>query len=197
MSIFTAGIIAQLEDIYLGPTGQWNVLLNFSFSSFVQAIIILILIIATIVFLAMLLLGGIQWISSGEDKNLLEAAKNKISNALIGLLILFSTWAIIGLVECFFGVSIRHLELRGVDISPPTADFCASLGGGDDDSGGQVEGGGLAPGTGVTQCPCNNSGCARLGQDGYLAGNSYLCTDTGWQLQGPSDFFTITCYSCP
>lgn len=62
----------------------------------------LLFIIGAIVFLFIMLMGGIQWISSGGDKAALESARGKITNAIIGLVILLGTFAIIKLIETFF-----------------------------------------------------------------------------------------------
>ena len=68
-------------------------------------------VIAAVIFLFMMITGGIQWISSGGDKQGLEAARGKISNALIGLVILFATFAIIRLIQTFFGIHILTIDI--------------------------------------------------------------------------------------
>ena len=65
-----------------------------------------ILIGAGLIAFVYLLLGGIQWITSGGDKAGVDAARQKILAAVIGLIIVFATWALIGLVEKFLGVTI-------------------------------------------------------------------------------------------
>ncbi|MFH0863778.1 MAG: hypothetical protein V1858_01665 [Candidatus Gottesmanbacteria bacterium] len=72
--------------------------------SLITAGVGLILIIATILAFLYLVWGGVEWITSGGDKAGLEAARNRITNAFIGLIIVFSAWAIILLVQQFFGV---------------------------------------------------------------------------------------------
>ena len=98
------------QIINIGPQpGQWFVLSQFSFATVISALITLILVIAAIVFVFMLLWGGFRYISSSGDKAQLEQARGTITSALIGLTILFATWAIINLVENFFGISILNL----------------------------------------------------------------------------------------
>jgi hypothetical protein len=55
---------------------------------------------ALLVFLY-LIMGGIEWITSGGDKGKTESARNKITAAVIGLVILAASWAILGLVLQF------------------------------------------------------------------------------------------------
>lgn len=97
------------------PTGSgFENLTNISFASLVSAAIQIVLIVAAIVFFFILVLGGIKWITSGGDKGQTEAARNQITAALVGLVIVFAAWAIIQLIETFFHVSI----LGGLNILP-------------------------------------------------------------------------------
>ena len=71
----------------------------------------LALVIGALIFLFILIIGAIQWMTSGGDKASLEGAKGKISNAFIGLVILFATFAIMLLIENFFGIKILSLDI--------------------------------------------------------------------------------------
>ena len=63
-------------------------------------------IIAGILVFAYLVWGGIQWITSGGDKANLEAARGRISNALVGMAIIAAAYAVILLLEYVFGYTI-------------------------------------------------------------------------------------------
>lgn len=65
-----------------------------------------LLIIAALLAFLYLILGGIQWITSGGDKTGMEAARNKITHAIVGLIIVGAAWAIMTLVQNFLGVTI-------------------------------------------------------------------------------------------
>ncbi len=71
-----------------------------------------LLIVAAVVFFFMLVIGGIKWILSGGDKGKTEEARNQITAALVGLVIVFSAWAIAQLINAFFGVNILKLDLN-------------------------------------------------------------------------------------
>ena len=58
-----------------------------------------------------LIMGGIQWITGGGDKSQLEQARNKITNALIGLVIVAAAYAVFTLVGQFFGLDVKSLKL--------------------------------------------------------------------------------------
>lgn len=65
-----------------------------------------LLIIAALLAFFFLILGGIQWITSGGDKAGMEAARNKITHAIVGLVIVGAAWAIMILVQNFLGITI-------------------------------------------------------------------------------------------
>lgn len=66
---------------------------------------------ATIAAFFFLLWGGIQWITSGGDKAGVEAAQHRIQAALLGLLIVFSIWALFTVVGNFIGINPFNLTL--------------------------------------------------------------------------------------
>lgn len=99
------------NNINLTPPGQFTNLTAITPAGLVSAVIGIIMIIAGLVFFFMLILGGIKWITSGGDKAQTESARSQITAALIGLVIVFSAWAIIELINTFFGVNLLSLEL--------------------------------------------------------------------------------------
>lgn len=72
----------------------------------VKGIIQFILVIAFVLAFLLLLIGGVRWITSGGDEKGVASARNTITAALIGLVIVLLAYAIIRLVELFFGVNI-------------------------------------------------------------------------------------------
>jgi len=72
----------------------------------ISALVGTLLIIAALAAFFYLILGGIQWITSGGDKTGMEAARNKITHAIVGLIIVGASWAIMLLVQRFLGVEI-------------------------------------------------------------------------------------------
>lgn len=78
-----------------------------------------------IIFTFMLIIGGIEWISSGGDKVAYENAKKRITNALIGITILLGFFAILSLVECFFGIGLRRVTIGPFNIRFIGSPFCS------------------------------------------------------------------------
>jgi hypothetical protein len=86
------------------------------FQKIVPAAITLAFIIGALIFFFMLIVGAIKWISSSGDKQALESARGTITSALIGIIILFATFAIIRLIEHFFGIKILTLDIGSLVI---------------------------------------------------------------------------------
>ena len=53
--------------------------------------------------IAFFLLGAFEWITSGGDKTKVENARNKITSAVIGLVIVAASYALINLIVNFLG----------------------------------------------------------------------------------------------
>jgi uncharacterized membrane protein len=82
----------------------------------ISAAVGVLLILAALIAFLFLIMGGIQWITSGGDKAGMEAARNKITHAIVGLIIVGAAWAIMTLVQNFLGVQIIG---NGLDLPKP------------------------------------------------------------------------------
>lgn len=71
--------------------------------SLITAVLSFVMIIAALLVFLYLILGGIEWITSGGDKGKTESARNKITSAVIGIIILAASWAILLLILQFLG----------------------------------------------------------------------------------------------
>ena len=78
---------------------------------FLTNFITLALMAAGVLSFTMLLWGGIAYITAGGDKEATQNAAKKISAALIGLVIAFSVFAIIKLVDTIFGTTITEFRI--------------------------------------------------------------------------------------
>lgn len=65
-----------------------------------------LLIVASLLSLAFLIMGGIQWTMSGGDKAAVDSARKKITYAIIGLVVSFSAFLIINTVGAYFGINL-------------------------------------------------------------------------------------------
>lgn len=72
----------------------------------VGSFIRLILIIGFVVAMIYFLFGAVKYITASGDKAAIESARGHIANAIIGLVLLLSVFAILFFIETFFGVKI-------------------------------------------------------------------------------------------
>lgn len=75
----------------------------------VSNIVSVAFIVSGIAFFILLVMGGVQWLTSGGDKGKIESAQKSITAALIGLAIVASSYAIYNLVLYFFGINLDAL----------------------------------------------------------------------------------------
>ena len=73
---------------------------------FISNMINFVITIAAIAFFAYFVMGGFQYLTSSGNKEQIETAQKRISNALIGLAIITASWAIWKIVIYFFGIDI-------------------------------------------------------------------------------------------
>lgn len=106
-------LLAQVtgQKIDLNPGAGFESLTNLNFPGIINILVRFMVIIAAVIFFFMLVIGGIRWIASGGDKAQTEGARNQITAALVGLVIVFAAWAIAALIHSFFGVDILNLTL--------------------------------------------------------------------------------------
>lgn len=108
-------LIARIVNTPLGP----NIAL-LSGPGFIQGLIktgiTAVFAIGGTFFLFYLLYGGILWISSGSDKAKLEDARSTLVNALIGMFVLISSYALVRMAEGLFGINILLIDISSLII---------------------------------------------------------------------------------
>ncbi|AKM79857.1 TPA: hypothetical protein DEQ95_05605 [Candidatus Beckwithbacteria bacterium] len=87
------------------PTGIKDI------SKLLSGLIQVAMIIAAILTFAFLVWGGIQWILSGGDKQQTQAARDRITMALVGLGIVAAAWALMKVIGFFFGIDVFSFNI--------------------------------------------------------------------------------------
>ncbi len=103
-----APIYAADSAITIAPKSGSSLepLSNLTAGGIISGAISLVLIVVALVFFFILIIGGLKWITSGGDEKKVAAARAQITNALIGLVIVFAAWAIMKLIGVVFGIDI-------------------------------------------------------------------------------------------
>lgn len=109
-SVFAQVINIQRPTVAGRPVGFGDI------GEFINNGITLAFILAIIVVLVMFVWGAVQWIFSGGDKEALVAARGRIINALIGLVILAVAFAIFVIAGQFLGFQVGP---GGIDLPIP------------------------------------------------------------------------------
>lgn len=100
-------VLAAVQDIKIDePSGGVK-----DFGMLLSAGLQVALIVAAVLTFAYLIWGGIQWITSGGDKAAYEAARSRITAALVGLAIVAAAWALMKLIGYFFGVDVFNFSI--------------------------------------------------------------------------------------
>jgi hypothetical protein len=73
--------------------------------------ITLLLLLAILLSLAYIVIGGFKWITSGGDKQKLESARMTIIYAIVGLVIAFFAFLIINIISAVIGVNLLFIQV--------------------------------------------------------------------------------------
>ena len=65
-------------------------------------------IIAALWFLIQFIIAGFNWINAGVDKGRAQEAREKITNAVVGLLVVVSAWVIVAIIGSLVGLEILN-----------------------------------------------------------------------------------------
>jgi len=84
---------------------------EFELGTLISNLIAAGIIIAGLLTFLYLVWGGIQWLTSGGDKAGLETDRERITNAIIGLILVVASWAIITLISNFLGFPFPCLPI--------------------------------------------------------------------------------------
>jgi hypothetical protein len=151
--------------------------------SYIRVIWNTVQIIGGLLVLFYFILGGVDWITSHGEKGKVEAARNKMTQAVIGFIILISTFTIVG----FLGTLIGFDFLRPVFLPPGATAPASSNKGASNVQGGGTDGGSnggpqrscLDDAVG-DKCGCWCAGCGGFcGDPGVRQG--FTCEDQQWQ----------------
>lgn len=93
-------VFAQIdvgEEIDPGPGFAANI------GSLINGVLSFVMVLAALLVFMYLIWGGIEWITSGGDKGKTESARNKITAAVLGLIVLAASYAILLIALNFIG----------------------------------------------------------------------------------------------
>lgn len=102
--LLTQVSVVLADDVTITRNPTWITITDIG--TLISGLVALAMAIAGLLAFVYLVWGGVEWISSGGDKAGLEAARNRITNALVGLFIVAAAWAVTILLQKFFNIQI-------------------------------------------------------------------------------------------
>jgi hypothetical protein len=106
--------LASIPIDIVPQTGPAQQISDISAPAVVATLINILLGGAGVISFIYLLLGGWNWIMAGGDKDSLDKARRKVSGSLVGLAIVFSSYALIYLMRTFFGVDLIRVNIEPI-----------------------------------------------------------------------------------
>ena len=103
-------ILAEDTPINIDP----GTTANFELPALITAAVQAVIVIAGLLTFAFLVWGGIEWLTSGGDKEKYEAARGRITAAVIGLVIVVAAWAILNVITSF--LNLENWELGRIKL---------------------------------------------------------------------------------
>ena len=61
---------------------------------------------ATFTLFLCIIWSGFQWLTSGSEKAAIQTARTRLTNCLVGLSIISLAWAVILIIQYFFGIEL-------------------------------------------------------------------------------------------
>lgn len=125
-TIFAPSLVIAQEDIELpigqvakdkevtGTTNYDPEDANAGFGALIEQILTIVVAIAAIILLLMLLWGALEWLTSGGDKGKVEKARNRITQAIMGMIVLAATIALFVFLQ-----DALNFEIFNVTSAPP------------------------------------------------------------------------------
>lgn len=105
----TVGSMLPMAGMVKAAEGVGNITISpgtgyaTDFGVLFSSILNIVMLIAALLVFGFLIMGGIEWITSGGDKGKTESARNKITSAIVGLLVVAASYALVTLVVRFLG----------------------------------------------------------------------------------------------
>lgn len=74
----------------------------------ISNVLVVLTIVSGLAFALYFLLGGLTWITAGGDKGKIEAAKAKMTNGAIGMIVIAVSYAVVWIVGKALGIDILN-----------------------------------------------------------------------------------------
>ena len=102
---------ANSQELDISAPSDFESLGKLTLDNAIPSLINVIYIISSLTFFFILISGGLKWLTSGGDEKKLASARSQITHGLVGLGIVFFTWAFTTLIGQLFGFEISDITI--------------------------------------------------------------------------------------
>lgn len=115
---FGDGITPNSDGVFAPPVLDNITVLSYT-NSTISFLITLMTTLGGLFFLYQLSMGGINWLNAGGEQKKVQESRDRITQGVIGLIILVASYAVVGLIGTVFGIEILNpgqfvAELLGI-----------------------------------------------------------------------------------
>jgi hypothetical protein len=120
---FGEGLKPPSQGVFAPPTLDNTTILTYT-NRTISFVITLLTVLAGLFFLYQCLMGGFAWLNAAGDQKKVQEARDRITQGVIGLLLIVGSYAIVGLIGTIFGLDILNpagfLETTFIPATSPT-----------------------------------------------------------------------------
>ena len=110
--MFTGNSVYADQTVDPCATSNFNILCNASPAHALGSILTAVFVIALVLTLAYLIYGGVRWVLSQGDKVKVDAARQHIINAIVGIILIFLSYFLLNIVaQMFFQTNLSNLTV--------------------------------------------------------------------------------------
>lgn len=112
MSFFTKAAYAQITNPALPFAGQGSG--ELIIGNLISVLVSLFMTVGFVFALFHLMFGAIRWVTASGDKAALQNAQDRMTQAVVGLILLVAVWAIMQLVSTILGFTFPNFNLQTI-----------------------------------------------------------------------------------
>ncbi len=111
-----SNIGGELQKLTPASAGFWA----FGLNALLNNLVNVLLVFGVVIVFFVLIMAGIRWATAQGDKEAISSAQKTLTAAIIGLVIIFSAWAIVTLLKNFFRIGLEPATVGQPGTSLPT-----------------------------------------------------------------------------
>lgn len=104
---FGDGITPNSDGIFAPPDLGKTTILSYT-NNTISFLITLMTTLAGLFFLFQVIMGGINWLNAGGEQKKVQESRDRITQGVIGLILIVAAYSVVGLIATIFGIEILN-----------------------------------------------------------------------------------------